>query len=78
MCGKDLSETLNHSVGCLLPSLRGQMLRRGRRQQLDCALSISTRGEADQQRLNTTTDSWRVCNGHARFLALEWTSVSLR
>jgi hypothetical protein len=65
-CGKDLPETLNHSVGCRLPSLRGQMLRRGRRQRLDCPPSYSPRGEADQRRSNSTFmalfDLKRVCS----------------
>jgi hypothetical protein len=34
-CGKDLLATLIHSVGCHLSCLRGQISRRGRRQQLN-------------------------------------------
>ena len=34
-CGKDLLGTLNHSLGCRLPSLAGSDARRGRRQQLN-------------------------------------------
>jgi hypothetical protein len=37
-----ISQTLNHSVGCPLPSLRGQTPRRGRRQQLESTPSTSS------------------------------------